>query len=44
MALFKLGLKVVYFWVLLQTVDSEHVRVTLERGRYFTPLAYSYKK
>lgn len=37
MSLFRLGLIVICFWPLLQRVDSEHVRVTLQPGQYFTP-------
>lgn len=37
MSLFRLGLIVICFWPLLQSVDSEHVRVTLQPGQYFTP-------
>lgn len=37
MSLFRLGLIVIYFWPLLQRVDSEHVRMTLQPGQYFTP-------
>lgn len=39
-----LGLKVLCFWALLQSVDSEHVRITLEPGQYFTPFRNSYIK
>lgn len=41
MALFRLGLKLLCFWALLQRVDSEHVRITLEPGQYFTPFRNS---
>lgn len=44
MALFRLGLKLLCFWALLQRVDSEHVRITLEPGQYFTPFRNSYIK
>lgn len=37
MSLFGLALIVICFWPLLQRVDSEHVRVTLQPGQYFTP-------
>lgn len=44
MALFRLGLKQLCFWALLQSVDSEHVRITLEPGQYYTPFRHSYIK
>ena len=44
MALFRLGLKQLCFWALLQSVDSEHVRITLKPGQYLTPFRHSYIK
>lgn len=44
MALFGLDLKVLCFWALLQSVASEHVRITLEPGQYFNPFRNSYLK
>ncbi|MCJ1347661.1 hypothetical protein MMC31_005889 [Peltigera leucophlebia] len=44
MVLFGLDLKVLCFWALLQSVASEHVRITLEPGQYFNPFRNSYVK
>lgn len=44
MTLFRLDLKLLCFWALLQTVDSAHVRITLKPGQYFTPFRNSHIK